>query len=116
KKLVKLARPGAVEVVSFQEPGVLDQFPGLSHEACMREMQLVTPNGRVYRGFEAAARATATRPIIGWLAYLYYVPVIRQICDRIYSWIAANRYRLMGKSVAAGECEEGTCSLHAPHQ
>ena len=59
RKLVALARAGAVEAVSFQEPGVLERFPGLTHEACMQAMYLITPDGRRFRGFEAAVQAVA---------------------------------------------------------
>ena len=110
-RLLKLARQGAIERQSFQDPGVLERFPGLSHDECMKEMQLVTPDGRVYAGFEAAVRALGTR-VVGRGAYLYYVPGIRQICDAAYAWVAANRYRLMGKEVAAGSCDTGSCHLH----
>jgi len=71
RKLVALARPGAVEAVSFQEPGVLDRFPGLTHEACMEAMVFVAPDGRRFRGFEAAVRAVATRPMLRILAFAY---------------------------------------------
>jgi predicted DCC family thiol-disulfide oxidoreductase YuxK len=114
RNLAALARPGAVHLLDFQEPGVLDRFPGVTYEACMQAMHLITPSGRVYRGFEAAVQAVATRPVIGWLAYGYYLPGIRQLCDWVYARVAANRYRLMGKAVAAGECDGGTCSLHLP--
>lgn len=114
RKLVALARPGAVEAVNFQEPGVLDRFPGLTHEACMQAMYVVAPDGRRFRGFEAAIRALATRPLLGLIVKGYYLPGIRQICDRLYAWVAANRYRLFGKTEAAAECTEGTCSLHFP--
>jgi predicted DCC family thiol-disulfide oxidoreductase YuxK len=113
KKLLKLARPGAVQALDFQDPAVLARFPGITHEACMKAMQLVTPDGYVFRGFEAAVRAVATRPVLGKLAYLYYVPGVRQLCDAAYAWIAARRYRLMGKAVQRGECAAGTCALHA---
>jgi len=53
----------------------------------MTAMHLITPTGRVYRGFEAAVRAVATRPILGWLAYAYYLPGLRQLCDGLYRWI-----------------------------
>jgi len=112
RRLIALARPGGVEAADFQQPGVLDRFPGLSHEMCMQAMQLVTPDGRVYSGFEAAVRALTTRPFLGLLAYLYYVPGIRQVCDLLYKFIAANRYRILGKTVAADECADGTCALH----
>jgi predicted DCC family thiol-disulfide oxidoreductase YuxK len=103
-----------VELLDFQKPGALDRFPGLTHDVCMKAMQLVTPEGRVFSGFEAAARAFATRRLIGWVAYLYYVPGLRQLLDWLYRRVAANRYRIMGKAVAAGECDGGTCALHLP--
>jgi predicted DCC family thiol-disulfide oxidoreductase YuxK len=114
KHLIALARPGAVELVSFQDPGALDRFPGLTHALCMQAMILVTPEGRVVRGFEAAVRAVATRPILKYIAYLYYLPGLRQLCDLVYRMIAANRYRIMGKTVAEHGCEGGTCTLHFP--
>jgi predicted DCC family thiol-disulfide oxidoreductase YuxK len=112
RRLVKLARPGAVERVDFQQPGALDPFPGLTHDECMRQMYLVAPDGRLYAGFEAAVQAIATRRGIGWIAYLYYVPGARQLCDLLYRWIAARRYRLFGKKIAAGACDGGACAVH----
>jgi predicted DCC family thiol-disulfide oxidoreductase YuxK len=70
----------------------------------------------VFSGFEAAARAVATRRPLGLIAFGYYLPGVRQICDGIYAAIAANRYRLMGKKIAAGACEGGTCALHLRRQ
>jgi predicted DCC family thiol-disulfide oxidoreductase YuxK len=110
QNLLRIAKRGAVEALNFQEPGVLERFPGITHAACMQMMHLVHPDGRVFKGFEGAVRAVATRPVLGLFAYAYYLPGIRLLCDTIYARVAANRYRLMGK--AAGECPEGTCSLH----
>lgn len=109
--LRKMARKGAIDPVSFQDEGVLEQFPGVTYDECMRAMQLVTPDGRVYSGFEAAVRAVATRRVLGKLAFIYYVPIIKQLCDLVYWVIARNRYRLAGKQ----PCEDGTCSIHAEH-
>jgi predicted DCC family thiol-disulfide oxidoreductase YuxK len=111
RRLVALARDGAIEALSFQDPGVLDRFPGLTWDECMKAMQLVMPDGRVFSGFEAAVRALATR-YVGRGAYLYYLPGIRQLCDAGYAWAAKNRYRFMGKAVARGECDGGSCHLH----
>jgi predicted DCC family thiol-disulfide oxidoreductase YuxK len=108
KKLVRLARPGAVEAVDFQAASSLDRFPGITYEACMQAMHLVAPDGRVYRGFEAAVRAVCTRRLLGMLARIYYVPGFRQLCDWLYARVAARRYRILGRT-----CPDGTCSLHA---
>jgi predicted DCC family thiol-disulfide oxidoreductase YuxK len=116
KCLLTLAKLGAIEPVNFQAPGALARFPGISHEACMKQMHLVTPQGKVYGGFEAAVRALATRPIVGKLAYAYYLPGLKQLFDFLYAAIAAHRYRILGKAVSDGECAEGTCALHSrPH-
>ena len=113
RRLVKMARPGAVERVDFQQPGALDQYPGLTHDDCMKQMFLVAPDGQHYAGFEAAVQAVATRRVIGWTAYLYYIPGLRQFCDLTYRFIAARRYRLFGRRTAASECESDTCRLHS---
>jgi len=105
-----------VELLDFQGPGALARFPGLTHDTCMQAMQLVTPSGRVFHGFEAAVQAVATRRFVGKVAYLYYLPGLRQLLDWLYARVAANRYRIMGKAIAAGECEGGTCALHLPSQ
>lgn len=110
RRLLKMARPGAIERVDFQQPGALEPFPGLTHDACMKQMYLVAPNGQLYAGFEAAVQAVATRRGVGWIAYLYYVPGIRQLCDLLYRWIASRRYRLFGQK--ASECDGGTCAVH----
>jgi predicted DCC family thiol-disulfide oxidoreductase YuxK len=112
KRLIPLARANTIEPMSFHKPGVLERFPGLSFDECMTAMHLVAPDGRVYKGFEAAVRALMTRPILGWPAHAYYLPGIRQVCDFVYAWIAANRYRLSRKKLSASYCSEGTCALH----
>jgi predicted DCC family thiol-disulfide oxidoreductase YuxK len=106
QRLAGLLREGTYEALSFQDPGVLERFPGITHERCMRAMILVDTDGRAFTGMEAAARA------VGGIALLYYVPIVRQLLDLIYWLIARNRYRLMGKQVQQGACEGGTCALH----
>ena len=93
----------------FQEPGVLEQYPSITHEAAMKRMHLVRGDGRIFPGAEAFARILATVPIVGWLAWLYYVPGIRQLADLGYALVAKYRYRLFGRTQ---ECDGGTCHLH----
>jgi predicted DCC family thiol-disulfide oxidoreductase YuxK len=105
-----------VEMVDFQQPGALERFPGLTHEACLQAMQLVTPDGRIFSGFEAGVQALATRPVLGRLVSLYYLPGLRRLLDRVYRIVAANRYRIMGRALARGGCPGGSCALHLPQK
>lgn len=108
RRILRLARPGAIELLDFQQPGVLERFPGLGHDDCMREIKLVNGAGRVFGGPEAVARALATRGVLGAWAYLYYVPGLRQLTDWLYAWVARNRYRFMGRT----DCTSDACSFH----
>jgi predicted DCC family thiol-disulfide oxidoreductase YuxK len=98
-----------VTLENFQEPGALQRHPGVTHAAAMRKMHVVTTDGRIFAGAEAIARIVATVRFVGWLAYLYYVPGIKQLADLGYALIARYRYKLFGRSEA---CDGGTCHLH----
>jgi predicted DCC family thiol-disulfide oxidoreductase YuxK len=92
---------------SFHAAGVLEAFPGITRDAAMKRIHVVTPAGAVYAGAEAIARVAMRVPIVGWLAWVYYVPGVRQLAEIAYGVVARYRYRF-GKS----ECEGGTCKLH----
>ena len=107
KKLARFLPAGRYQALSFQDPDVLPRFPGITHEQAMRAMIFIDNKGRRFSGMEGAVRAVSLRAL-GKLAFVYYLPGIRQLMDAVYARIARNRYRLMGK------CEDGTCALHAP--
>jgi predicted DCC family thiol-disulfide oxidoreductase YuxK len=111
RRLLRLARPGAIEARSFHDPGALEPFPGVTHDMCMEAMHLVAPDGRVFRGAEAAARALATRRWLAPFAFAYYLPIVRQASDAVYAAIAARRYRIAGRAVERGECTDA-CAVH----
>jgi len=109
RRLLRWARPGAIELADFQDPGTLERFPELTLGQCMQALHLVTPDGRVFRAAEAVVVALATR---GWRfewARLYYLPGLRWAVDRGYDWVARNRYRLAGPA----DCTDAGCALHS---
>ncbi len=106
ERLARWLPPGGYQALDFQQPGVLERF-GVSRDQAMRALHFVDARGRVYAGAEAAVRAVGLRPL-GKVAYLYFVPGLRQLADAIYKIVARNRYRIAGKT-----CEDGTCALHA---
>lgn len=80
----------------------------------MERLHLVTPAGKVHSGVAAIVHALETVPLIGQIVLLYNLPGVRQLLDGLYEIVAAHRYRIMGKAIAAGECEGGMCALHFP--
>jgi predicted DCC family thiol-disulfide oxidoreductase YuxK len=112
RRIVSLARPGKVEAVNFQEDGVLDRFPGITHEACMKAIHLVEADGRISQGPEAIIRAISTRPIFRWLPAIFWIPGARPVLNWLYKVVASNRYRIWGRTSSSLECEGGTCHLH----
>jgi predicted DCC family thiol-disulfide oxidoreductase YuxK len=110
-RMRSLTRRGVLTLRDFQKPGVLAEYPALTLDQCMRQAQLVAPDGRVFEGMEAVVRALMTRSVLGAFARLYYVPGIRQAANAFYAWIAANRYQLFGRT-AAGVCDDEACAVH----
>lgn len=87
----------------------LEHFPQVSYEEAMREMKLVDTKGNVYGGAEAFVKLFKySYPLIGFLTLFYYLPGIHFIANKIYAFVAKNRYYFFGK---ATDCESGSCNL-----
>jgi predicted DCC family thiol-disulfide oxidoreductase YuxK len=67
-------------------------------------MHVLTPKGRLYGGY-AALRWLAWRlPLLLPIAPLLYLPGITQLGDRLYRWVARNRFKLV-------PCQHGACQI-----
>lgn len=110
QRLARIAGP-ALLPVPLQREGLLAAL-GITHEAAMTAMHLSTADGEVFVGLEAIVQSLRHRPVLGRLAKLYYVPGIRQLGDLLYRLVARYRYYIMGRAVARGECDGGSCSVH----
>ncbi len=78
----------------------------LDPERLIQEMHLLTPDGRrLFHGF-AALRWIAWRlPLLLWpLSPFLYIPGVPQLGQRLYLWVARNRFRLV-------PCHGGVCTL-----
>ncbi|MBS1251691.1 MAG: hypothetical protein MAG451_00724 [Anaerolineales bacterium] len=93
--------------VPFQKPGA-PEAAGLTREQCEQAAWAVEPGGRRHRGAGAAHAALARGLGVRWVLSVYYLPIIQQIEDVVYRWIAANRGRLPGTTPYCerhpGEC------------
>ncbi len=80
---------------------------GLTAEDGMNQVWFINGAGQLTGGAEAMNQAMR---LVWWakpLTYLYPIPGVKQLEDRAYRWVAANRYRMPG-STAACELPESS--------
>lgn len=77
----------------FNDPAVASQTP-YSRAELLREMHVLTPDGRWHSGFAGWVEILRVLPRRRWLAKVLAVPLIRWIGALAYKIAAANRYRL----------------------
>jgi 3-demethoxyubiquinol 3-hydroxylase len=108
ERIRRLDPCGLIEPLDLHDASVSSRFPQVNKAEALRLMQAVDPAGRVYSGADAWARIGLTLP--GWklIAWVVLVPGIHFVAEKMYGWIARNRYR-WNRDL----CKSGTCSLHA---
>lgn len=82
-----------VETIPSQHAGVASRFPWIPPAAYREAVQLVGPHGRTWAGAAAIEHLLDILPhgkLAGWL---FRIPGVRVIADRIYKWFARNRYK-----------------------
>jgi predicted DCC family thiol-disulfide oxidoreductase YuxK len=74
----------------------------------LEEMHVVTPNRKhAYAGFLAFRWMSPRLPLVAPLTPLWYLPGVPWIGQKVYLWIAANRYNLV-------PCKDGVCEMPRP--
>lgn len=97
---------GWLECRSFRDPeNVPELHPTLSFEAMEKEMHAVSQCGKkVGKGFMAFRMIAWRLPLVVPLAPLLYLPGVGWIGQKVYLWIARNRFKLI-------PCKDGVCAL-----
>lgn len=83
-----------IEVTALQNPGVMARFPWIPERAYAQAIQLVGPGGETWQGAAAVEQLLTILPRGRWIAWIFHVPFVRALADRVYRWVARNRYRL----------------------
>jgi predicted DCC family thiol-disulfide oxidoreductase YuxK len=86
--------PGLVYVIPYQTAGLEARFPWIPREAYARAIQLVGPGGRTWQGATAIEQLLSVLPRGRWIAWIFHIPLVRVIADKVYRWVARNRYRM----------------------
>ena len=102
----KLDKKEQFEYKPRQEAGLEDRFPQIKN-IDLEDGVLLVDGGRLFVGADAAVEVARRLPFTNLVAWLYHLPVIKQIVRGVYRVIANNRKRL-GQT-----CHEGRCEL--PH-
>jgi len=80
--------------------------PPLDPTRLLQEMHLLTPNGgRVFHGFGAFRWMAWRLPLLWPMAPLLYLPGVPWLGQKLYLWVARNRFRLV-------PCHGGVCAIH----
>jgi predicted DCC family thiol-disulfide oxidoreductase YuxK len=83
-----------IDIVAYQDAGVILRFPWIPTHAFGEAMQLVGPSGETWQGAAAVEQLLMILPRGRWVAWIYKIPLVRSLADRLYRWFARNRYRL----------------------
>ena len=93
-----------VSWINFRNPEIRKQVPYLTNEELDAEMFVITPDGRVYRGYDAWRRLAGLFPLTFLITFLLYIPPIPQAGRAVYAWIAKHRYQWF-------HCKDETCRI-----
>jgi len=83
-----------IEVVPSQAPGVMARFPWIPARAYTEALQMIGPEGRTWQGAAAIEQLLDILPKGRLISWLFRIPGLRRIADRLYRWVAKNRYHL----------------------
>jgi predicted DCC family thiol-disulfide oxidoreductase YuxK len=74
----------------FQEPDVPQSY-GLTVAQCEQAAWAISVDGHVYRGAQAVSAALDTIVPFPFFLSLYRFPAIKQMEDKVYTWVTNNR-------------------------
>lgn len=78
--------------------------PGVDASRLMAEMHAISADGNIARGFKAFRRIARELPILWPIWPLLYLPGVPTVGQKLYFWVARNRYHLV-------PCHGGACTL-----
>jgi predicted DCC family thiol-disulfide oxidoreductase YuxK len=96
---------GRLAFADARDPAQVPGGVALDPERLLEEMHVLTADGRrVYHGFGALRWLSWRLPLLWPVAPLLYVPGVPALGQRLYLWVARNRFRLV-------PCHGGVCTL-----
>ncbi|WP_159462162.1 thiol-disulfide oxidoreductase DCC family protein [Halobacillus sp. Marseille-P3879] len=78
----------------------------LNEENLSKEIHLITPDGKILRGFYSLRYVLIRTPLTFIAGLFMYIPGSGLVGVPVYKWIARNRYRIF-----KNRCKNGSCSI-----
>lgn len=76
----------------LQQPELYVRFPVLTQEECLKELKLVKPSGNILGGADAVIEIGKGLPLLFIFAWIFWLPLLRQLARWLYPIIADHRY------------------------
>lgn len=97
-----LDRKGLVRNEAMEPVRLASIDPRLNAEACARELHVLGPEGELWTGGAAVRRLARLFPVTWVIGTVLETPVLRQLSDAAYRFVAAHRYQI-------SKCRGGAC-------
>jgi predicted DCC family thiol-disulfide oxidoreductase YuxK len=85
---------GRLTLLPMSSPAASSIAKGITPEALEEAMHTVSPDGRVRRAAAAVRHIAIRVPLLFPLALLLWIPGVMPVAERVYRWVARNRYGL----------------------
>ncbi|MGQ0562504.1 MAG: thiol-disulfide oxidoreductase DCC family protein [Gemmatimonadota bacterium] len=83
-----------LEFVPAQDARVRARFPWIPEAAFAESLQLIGPGGRTWQRGAAIEQLLAVLPRGRLISWIFRIPFVRNLTDRLYRWFARHRHRL----------------------
>lgn len=99
KKLVRVLtnwdKDGDLEILPSQTPGLHARFPWIPERAYLESLQVIhNPTGQTWQGAAAIERLLDVLPKGKLISWIFSIPYVRPVAEKLYRLFAKNRYHL----------------------
>lgn len=83
------------QIVPSQQQGIRARYPWIPDRAYAESLQLIrASDGRTWQGAAAVERLLTVLPRGRWISWIFRIPFVSVIAEKLYRWFARNRYHL----------------------
>lgn len=93
ERLRRRDEAGRIALIPAAERSSVPGLPPLDAAALDRAMHLVLPDGTVLAGARALPAVLRLLPRWWLVAWVFRIPGVPWVADRVYAWVAARRHR-----------------------